>query len=213
MEVLTSLDRERISELRARGAFFWLDLVEPSQETIASFEEVFDFHPIAVEDTLHFRQRPKLDEYGEYALLVYYGVSSTDQGLRPVEVHLFLHGDFIITVHHDPCAELDDLRVRLRERDDVAEQFIVYKVIDALTDTFFPVMDDVDEEIDALEDAIVQRPTNEQLGRLQDRGDRGARAGCLRGHRARHGRGRELQQRVGGAGQAGVGLPLWRPSA
>src|SRR5919204_662902 len=144
MEVLTSLDRERISELRARGAFFWLDLVEPSQETIASFEEVFDFHPIAVEDTLHFRQRPKLDEYGEYALLVYYGVSSTDQGLRPVEVHLFLHGDFIITVHHDPCAELDDLRVRLRERDDV------------------------DEEFDALEDAIVQRPTNEQLGRLQD---------------------------------------------
>jgi magnesium transporter len=168
MEVLTSLDRERISELRARDAFFWLDLVEPSQETIASFAEVFDFHPIAVEDTLHFGQRPKLDEYGEYALLVYYGVGRGEGGIRPIEVHVFLHGDFVITVHHAPCAELDDLRGELRERTDVAEQFIVYKVIDALTDTFFPVMDDVDDEIDGLEDAIVRRPTEEQLGRLQE---------------------------------------------
>src|SRR5919204_2505720 len=134
MEVLTSLDRERISELRARDTFFWLDLVEPTDETIASFEEVFDFHPIAVEDTLHFRQRPKLDEYGEYALLVYYGVGRREGRVQPVEVHLFLHGGFIITVHHEPCSELDDLRAQLRERDDVAEQFIVYKVIDALTD-------------------------------------------------------------------------------
>src|SRR5919204_1164744 len=113
MEVLTSLDRERISELRARDTFFWLDLVEPSQETIASFAEVFDFHPIAVEDTLHFGQRPKLDEYGDYALLVYYGVRRGERGAEPVEVHLFLHGDFLITVHRDPCAELDELRGRL----------------------------------------------------------------------------------------------------
>jgi magnesium transporter len=167
VEILTSLDRDRIAGLRARGVFFWLDLVEPSQETIASFEEVFAFHPVAVEDTLHFRQRPKLDEYGEYALLVYYGVSRDDDGIRPVEVHLFLHGDFIITVHHAPGAELDDLREALRERTDIAEQFIVYKVIDALTDTFFPVMDDIDEQIDALEDAIVQRPTDEHIRRLQ----------------------------------------------
>src|ERR687888_583321 len=151
MKVLTSLDRERIAELRTRDAFFWLDLVEPSQETIASFEEVFDFHPIAVEDTLHFGQRPKLDEYGEYALLVYYGVGRGEGGIRPIEVHVFLHGDFVITVHHAPCSELDDLRAELRERTDVAEQFIVYKVIDALTDTYFPIMDDVDEEIDGLE--------------------------------------------------------------
>ena len=73
MEVLTSLDRERIEELRERDEFFWLDLVSPSEEDIETLGELFGWHPIAVEDTRNFGQRPKLDDYGDYVLLVFYG--------------------------------------------------------------------------------------------------------------------------------------------
>ena len=167
MQVLDRLDRERISELRSRDEFFWLDLHSPAEEDVGQLGDVFGFHPVALEDTSHFRQRPKLDEYGDYALLVFYGVGSGENAEpEPVEVHLFLHGSFIITVHRDPCDQLDDLRDRLAEQRKHSETYIVYRILDALTDTFFPVLDRMDDEIEELEDAVVARPTDEQRARI-----------------------------------------------
>jgi magnesium transporter len=167
MQVLDRLDRERISELRRRDEFFWVDLHSPAEEDVEQLGEIFGFHPVALEDTSHFGQRPKLDEYGDYALLVYYGVGTgEDEEPDPVEVHLFLHGSFIITVHRDPCDQLDDLRDRLADGGKPNETYIVYRIIDSLTDTFFPVLDRMDDEIEGLEDAVVARPTNEQRARI-----------------------------------------------
>jgi magnesium transporter len=166
MEVLDRLDRERIEALRARDEFFWVDLHSPSEEEVETLGEVFGFHPIALEDTLHFDQRPKLDGYDEYALLVFYGVGFDGDEPRPVEVHLFLHGSFIITVHRDPCDELDDLRDRLAEESKRSETYIVYRILDALTDTFFPVLERMDDEIEGLEGAVVDRPTGAERARI-----------------------------------------------
>ena len=74
MEVLETVDRERLAALRERDEFFWLDLTEPSAEDIKAMGEVLDLHPVAVEDTIEFGQRPKLDSYGEHVLFVFYTV-------------------------------------------------------------------------------------------------------------------------------------------
>jgi magnesium transporter len=166
MEVLDRLDRERIDALRARDEFFWLDLHSPEKEEVKALGDIFGFHPIALEDTMHFSQRPKLDPYDEYALLVFYGVGYEEDEPVPVEVHLFLHGSFIITVHRDPCDELDDLRDRLAQDRHRSETYIVYRILDALTDTFFPVLSHMDDEIEELENAVVARPTNAQRSRI-----------------------------------------------
>jgi magnesium transporter len=168
VEVLTGIDPERIAELRARGEFFWLDLVDPAESDIMRFGELLGLHPLAVEDTLEFGQRPKLDDYAEYALLVFYGVHPDEEGPRLVEVHLFLHGDFVVTVHHEPCAALGDVRGRLESDTVHSEQFVVYRILDALTDSFFPALEGIDDEVDALEDAILEHPSVAQLARLQD---------------------------------------------
>ena len=60
MEVLDALDRDLISELRARDAFFWLDLEGPASADVDALGEIFGFDPFAVEDTKEFGQRPKL---------------------------------------------------------------------------------------------------------------------------------------------------------
>ena len=72
MEVLETVDRERLAELRERDEFFWLDLTEPTAEDLKSVGDVLGLHPVALEDTIEFGQRPKLDQYGDHVLVVFY---------------------------------------------------------------------------------------------------------------------------------------------
>jgi magnesium transporter len=165
----TSLDQEQnIRESLKNDTFFWLDLDNPSGEDVNRVGHLLDLHPLALEDTRSFGQRPKLDDYGRYALLVYYGGPSEQHGdpeaLR--EVHMFVSGSYLITVHRAPLPELHGERNKLDGRAIHSEQFVIYRILDALTDSFFPCLADIDDEIDSLEDAIIEGPSNEQLERI-----------------------------------------------
>jgi magnesium transporter len=170
VRILDSLDQSTISELLARDEFFWLDLEQPSPETVELLGELFQFHPLALEDSRNFGQRPKLDDYDNHMFLVYYGArpegGEDDEML--VEVHAFLSGGYIITLHQLPCAELVALRGRLPRQDDRSEQFIIYRVLDALTDSFFPALEGIGDQIDQLEAEILEKPTDEHLQRIFD---------------------------------------------
>lgn len=170
MRVLNSLDRSTISELQARDEFFWLDLQRPTTETVEMLGELFHFHPLALEDSQHFGQRPKLDDYDNHMFLVYYGArpegGEDDEML--VEVHAFISGSFIITVHQRPCAELEELRGRLPRQADRSEQFVIYRVLDAITDSFFPALEGIGIEIEQLEAEILEKPTERHLERIFD---------------------------------------------
>jgi len=164
----TQIDKERIRDHIERDHFFWLDLSSPGPDELAQLQELFGFHPLALEDTEHFGQRPKLDNYGDYVFLVFYGAwrhSAKDPApLR--EVHLFITGQYLVSVHHDPLPALDHQRAQLDGRVLHSEQFLLYRVFDALVDSFFPILADVDDEIDDLEAAVLDNPTDEQLQRL-----------------------------------------------
>jgi magnesium transporter len=167
MKVLDKLDAAQLEQLQKDDEFFWLDLVDPSDDDIGMLAKRFGWHEMAVEDIRHFSQRPKIDTYGDYMLLVFYGAQEAEPGESPlIEVHLIVSGSYIISVRHCGCSELDQLRARFEKRPGGSEQFIVYSVLDTLTDTFFPVLAAIDEEIDQLEDDIVQQPTDEQLQRV-----------------------------------------------
>ncbi len=167
MDVLTTLDRERIEELRGRDEFFWLDLVSPSEEDIEALGKLFGWHPMAVEDSRDFGQRPKLEDYDSYMLLVYYGIEGDAQSQPElIEVHLYISGSYVITIRHRPCRELDAVRKLLETREAGSEEFVIYRILDGLTDTYFPYLASIDDEIDTLEDSIISRPTDEQLQRL-----------------------------------------------
>jgi magnesium transporter len=90
--------------------------------------------------------------------------SSTD------EVHFIFADKFVITVHRGPCAAMDDVRGRIAHRR--ASEFespqiaLIYLVIDQLVDSFFPMLNGFDNQIDELEDAILVKPTEAQLGTL-----------------------------------------------
>jgi magnesium transporter len=167
MNVLTAPDRDRIAELLARDEFFWLDLKSPPAEDLEQLGDVLGLHPLAVEALGEEGERPRLDTYGGYVVLVFYGVGGEGRGpLEPIEAHMVISGSYIVTVHRDTCEQLDHLRDHFARRGEGGEAFVVYKVLDALADSFFPALAAVDEEIDRLEDAIVSHADEQQLQRI-----------------------------------------------
>ncbi|WP_187369437.1 magnesium transporter CorA family protein [Baekduia soli] len=116
-----------------------------------------------MEDSLEFGQRPKLDDYGDSALLVYYGVHSDG---RPVEVHLHLSGHWMISVRRSRCDALHSAFHRIEAETPKTEEEAIYRVLDALTDSFFPVLEAMDDEIDELMDEMIERPREDQRQHL-----------------------------------------------
>ncbi len=171
MEVLERVDRDRIAELRERDEFFWLDLTDPSPEEVKSLGAALGLHPVAVEDTIEFGQRPKLDSYDDHVLFVFYTVrrlrDSDVAPFEPVEVHIYISGGFVVTVRRAECTQLDSLHHELDQTDSKAEEYIVYKVFDVLTDAFYQIIDALEERIDALEsNVLLSRPSREQLAEI-----------------------------------------------
>jgi len=164
----TTINEPSIRNHLERDEFFWLDLTAPSDDDLAKLHELFGFHPLALEDTDHFGQRPKLDNYDDYIFLVFYGAWRLGaEDLAPLrEVHLFISGRYLITVHRDPFPPLERQRDQLDGRVLHSEQFLIYRVLDALTDSFFPLLAEMDEEIDTLEAAVLASPTDQQLEQL-----------------------------------------------
>ncbi|HTA32176.1 MAG TPA: magnesium/cobalt transporter CorA [Solirubrobacteraceae bacterium] len=165
---LTAIDPPTIKKLLARDEFFWLDVTAPTGEDVDMLRELFGFHPLALEDVLHFGQRPKLDDFHDYVFMVFYGAreDASDETQLLREVQMFISGKYLVSLHRDPLPALENQRARLDGLVLHSEQFLLYRVFDALTDSFFPVLARMDDEIDELEVAVLAGPTDEQLQRL-----------------------------------------------
>ncbi len=171
MEVLETVDREKLAGLRERDEFFWLDLTDPSAEDVKGMGDALNLHPVAIEDTLEFGQRPKLDAYGEHVLFVFYtvrkGHNAGEELFEPVEIHIYVSGSFVITIRRAECTQLDALHEELDATDPKAEDYIVYRVFDVLTDAFYPIIELLEEHIDELEgQVLLGRPRQEHLAQI-----------------------------------------------
>jgi magnesium transporter len=168
VHVLTEVDPELIARLRAEDHFFWIDLDRPDPEAVRKLGAALDLHPVALEDTLEMGQRPKIEPYQGHVLLVFYTARATgepDRPAEPQEVHIYISGGFIATIHPEPCQALVDLHQSLADEPTQDEEILIYRVLDGLTDAFYPVISTIETELDALEVAVLIRPQREHLGR------------------------------------------------
>jgi magnesium transporter len=170
VEILTSVDREKIAELRREDHFFWLDLMDPSAQDLDMLGEMLGLHPLALEDTREWNQRPKLDRYENHVLLVFYSGRTCppeeERGFAPLEVHIYISGSFIVTARHEPCSELDALHSELMPEKTDIEEYLVYRILDGLTDAFYPLIDAIEQRVDTMEREVLARPRQEHLGSI-----------------------------------------------
>jgi magnesium transporter len=129
--------RDSVERLLAGGKFFWLDLYRPEPADFEILTDVFMFHPLAVQDSEHFDQRAKIDEYDDFTFIVIYGASP--DGDRLVEVHCFDSERFLVTVHRDDCPTFAELRQRYHRYHTPAEKpsLLLYRVLDSLINSSF----------------------------------------------------------------------------
>ena len=158
-EVADASDDAIAERLRGDG-FFWLDLHEPDQADFTLMRRVFGFHPLAVEDAENFGQRAKVEEYDDVVFLVAFGAAPLGDEDRLVEVHCFYCERFLVTVHRDEAPGLAEAARRCDARPELLQEpaFLLYHVLDALVDSFFPVMDEIDDRIDDIEVKLDQQP-------------------------------------------------------
>jgi magnesium transporter len=165
--VVSTATRAAINQHLAASDFFWLDLKGVDDEAHDILLNDFKVHHLAVDDAQHFGQRPKVEDYDNFTYMVVHGASS-DQTATD-EVHFIFAEHFVITVHHG-CLAMDEVRKRVGHRKtselESPQIALIYLIIDVLVDSFLPMLDQFDNQIDELEDAILVRPTEAQLGTL-----------------------------------------------
>ena len=161
-------DRATIARELDGTGFVWIDLESPTEADLKEVAKHIKLHPLTLEDARTFEQRPKMEDYDDYMFMVIFGVDPDEAsgGTLLREVHLIVSGDAVITIHRRPNEALDDLRRRNHDVPVRSEMFMVYKILDAVTSTFIPVLGRIDDTIDDLEQQIVDNPSEEQLRKL-----------------------------------------------
>jgi magnesium transporter len=148
-------DGELLAGLQERGEFFWLALHDPGEATLRDIGERFGLHELAVEDSERFGQLPKLDQYAGHALLVVYGAAEPGARTERREVHVHVHGDFVITITRRD-ARFGTWLVSKAAADPVdSEHGLVHRIVDVLIDSLFPAITSLADRIDVIEDAVV----------------------------------------------------------
>ena len=169
MEVLTDVDEGRIRAHLEDDEFFWLDLNAPGADAFARVGDMLGLHEMAMEDTREFGQRPKVDVYESHVLVVFYTARRTGSDepvATPIEVHVYVSGDFILTVRQEECDLLDDLHSALVPHGTEAEDYLVYRIFDSLTDAWYPVITAIESRVDGLEAEVFARARREQLSHV-----------------------------------------------
>jgi magnesium transporter len=149
-----------ISEaIRVDGQFVWIGLREPADALLHQLQEEFGLHDLAVEDALRAHQRPKLERYGESVFVVLRTVERGTEGRRVDfgETHLFLGPHYVISVRHGASSSYAGVRGRCEAAPALLAKgpaFVLYALMDFVVDQYFPVVDALEDELEALEEAI-----------------------------------------------------------
>ncbi len=166
-----------ISEVVAQpDRFVWIGLHEPGTELLREIQREFGLHDLAIEDALKAHQRPKLERYGDslFVVLRTAHVDAAAAGVELGETHVFIGPRYVISVRHGASAPLAEVRARCEATPTLLAKgpgFVLYALMDFVVDQFFPLVDALEDKLEALEDLIFHAPfsreTTERIYRLK----------------------------------------------
>ena len=155
---LADIARHEISDyLKRLGCFVWVALYEPEAGELEGMQEEFGLHELAVEDAQTGHQRPKIEEYGDSLFVVLHTVELDAKELRVGEVSIFAGPNYILSVRHRTKRGFADVRARCEREPELLRHgsgFVLYALMDAVVDRYFPVVEAVETEFESIEDQI-----------------------------------------------------------
>lgn len=155
---LTDLTVEEISDYLERpGCFVWVALRDATPEELDKMKEEFNLHELAVEDAHHGHQRPKLEEYGESVFTVMHLLEPENGEYNLGEVHVFVGLNYVLSVRNRSQQHFLGVRERCEREPHLLKQgsgFVLYALMDAVVDRYFPIIDRLESELEEIEGQI-----------------------------------------------------------
>ncbi|HEY5818551.1 MAG TPA: magnesium and cobalt transport protein CorA [Mesorhizobium sp.] len=146
---------------RRSGHVVWIGLLEPDAEILARVQKQFHLHDLAIEDAEHPHQRPKIEQYGDALFIVARTAQLLDGRVSFGETHIFVGEGYIVTVRHGASTSYGAVRQHWESCPTAlakGEDFILYALLDFIVDNYMPVLEAIEDEVDAIEDRVLVTP-------------------------------------------------------
>jgi magnesium transporter len=156
---LADIARSEISEYVKRpDCFVWVALYDPDPGELEAMQVEFGLHELAVEDAQSGHQRPKIEEYGNSLFVVLHTVELEAKNLREGEVAIFVGPNYVLSVRNRSRRGFAEVRARCESEPELLRHgsgFVLYALMDAVVDRYFPVLDALETEFESLEEQII----------------------------------------------------------
>ena len=155
---IADVAREEIHEYLARNdCIVWVAVRDPEPHELEQLEEEFDLHPLAVEDARHGHQRPKFEEYGDSLFFVMHMIEPDGDELRVGEVDIFVARNYVLSVRSRSEHGFAEVRTRCEREPELMQHgtgYILYALMDAVVDRYFPILDSIECKLEVVEGQI-----------------------------------------------------------
>jgi magnesium transporter len=149
--------RDIHSYLARPGCFVWVALKDPTDAELEEMGEEFGLHPLAVEDARHGHQRPKIEEYGDLLFIVLQTAELAADELKIGELDIFVGRNFLLSVRQRTERGFQDVRTRVEREPELLRHgagYVLYALMDAVVDRYFPVLDAIEMELEKVEEGL-----------------------------------------------------------
>jgi magnesium transporter len=172
---VSSLERAWLSP--TSGATLWVDLAAPSIPEALILSDTFAFHPLSVEKAMAALQYPKIEAYDGYLYIVLHGIAfhsapEEERSLRGFDTHdvdFFLGPNYLVTVHDGDSRSVNEIKeLVVRNKKVMAEGpvSVFHRIVDTMVDRYRPEVDQLEEQIDDLENAVFERPRPDMIRKI-----------------------------------------------
>lgn len=156
--------------LASSDSNLWFHFDAPTENELRFLREKLKIHPLTIEDIVNQNQRPKIEPFEHYVYLAIHPLLREKKWLiEPSELDLLLGRGWIVSVHYGPLPTLIE-NGRLHERLPLAlgkgADFFLYTLVDLVVDSYFPILDDIEDEVDALEERLLMRTSRVDMNAL-----------------------------------------------
>jgi magnesium transporter len=135
----------------------WVAVVDPDPGILEQLQHEFSLHPLAVEDARHGHQRPKIEEYADSLFVVMHMLEQQDGVLNVGEVNVFVGPNYVLTVRNRARIGFQDVRGRCEREPELLRKgaaYVLYALMDAVVDRYFPVLEKIEDELETIEENI-----------------------------------------------------------
>jgi magnesium transporter len=150
----------------------WIDIEGLGNlDVLREIGQLIDLHPLALADVVNVPQRPKVEMYGERLLFVGHMAFLKDNGdIEMEQISIVLGPHWVVSFQEKPGDVFEPVRERIRSPQmrirRMKADFLVYALVDAIVDGYFAVIEKLGNDLDALEDEVMERPTRATLERI-----------------------------------------------